>query len=112
MKKLLTIVKPLEYIKEQPYQFIVWFLVAIILGLIGFWAPMLINKLLNQQIVINNIVKTGVLASFSIIILADGIVTTLVAKDSGKSNTTAGIRGFFGIIAVLLVVLNIISLVL
>ena len=73
--------EPLIIIKEQPYQFTVWWIVAMVFGLAGFWLPILgavIYDEYNHQVLLN-LVQAGSLAAFSVVILADGIASMFVA---------------------------------
>jgi hypothetical protein len=107
MRILQNLKEPLRYIQEQPFQFITWVMVAIILGLVSFWAPILILLLLGRDVSFYEQIRTGVLLSFNFVILADGIATSLVSENSGKNTTAAGIRGIAGAFAIFLVVLNV-----
>jgi hypothetical protein len=110
MKALaLQLYAPLESIKEQPWQFAVWWLVANIIGLTGVWLPLLMLYWSDRpvQIAFQNIVYAGSLASFCIVILADGIASNLVARKTGSSQTAVGVRAFLSIIAIILVLITV-----
>jgi hypothetical protein len=85
-------------------QFTVWWIVAIFLGLSGFWLPLLLHYVRDGTHVqfFNGYLRAGNFASFSIVILADGLATTLVAVNAGRSITAAGIRGLMGVFALIL----------
>jgi Na+/melibiose symporter-like transporter len=53
------------------------------------------------------LIYTGTLASFSIVLLSEGLAATLIVVDAGTNDTAAGMRAFFGSIAVLLVVTHV-----
>jgi hypothetical protein len=101
--------EPLNLIREQPLQFTVWWIVAIFFGLAGFWLPLLLEfvKAGSPNQVFQNYIKSGNLASFSIVILADGLATTLVAVNAGRNVTAAGIRGLIGVAALILFIINV-----
>ncbi len=112
MKTLLKhIAEPLNSIKKQPYHFVVWWLAAVVLGLAGFWLPVLLlvscGNLEGAKLAFKNMTSAGNLASFSVVILADGIAASLVAVGAGSNITAAGIRGVVGIIALLLVIIQV-----
>lgn len=101
--------EPLQLIREQPYQFTVWWIVAIFFGLAAFWLPLLLEVVKHgaPSQVFQNYIKSGNLASFCIVILADGLATTLVAVNAGRNVTAAGIRGLLGVAALILFVTNV-----
>lgn len=106
MKFLKYFFEPIKFIKDQPFQFIVWVIVAIILGLTGFWLPLISVTLVGQGSSFENQIKVGTLMSFNIVILADGLALFLTAVNAGRSTTTAGIRGLMGIFALILILLS------
>lgn len=110
MKKVFnTLALPLELIRKEPLQFSVWWIVAIILGLSGFWLPLLLRSVSNGNwfTFYEGYLKAGNFASFSIVILADGIATTLVAVNAGRNIIAAGIRGLMGVFALILALINV-----
>jgi hypothetical protein len=112
-KVLNSLALPLELIQREPLQFTVWWIVAIILGLSGFWLPLLLHSVLDGSwyMYFEGYLKAGSLASFSIVVLADGIATTLVAVNAGRNLVAAGIRGLIGVFALLLTLINVAILV-
>jgi hypothetical protein len=114
MKKVVNyFASPLELIRQEPLQFSVWWIVAIILRLSGFWLPILLHWIIDDTWYkyFEVYLTTGHLASFSIVILADGIATTLVAVNAGRNVTAAGIRGLIGVFALILAFINVAILV-
>jgi hypothetical protein len=110
MRKFVSnLLEPIGLIRQQPLQFTVWWIVAIVFGLAGFWLPLLIECVKEgaPSQVFNIYVKSGNLASFNVVILADGLATTLVAVNAGRNLTAAGIRGLFGVVALILFIINI-----
>ncbi|MCK4860047.1 MAG: hypothetical protein KAS87_05770 [Candidatus Omnitrophica bacterium] len=101
--------EPLASIKQRPYHFAVWWLVANMLGLAGFWLPILLVYISGREIsnVFINLMKAGSLASFSVIILADGIAALFATVGTGTNIKAAGIKGLFGIVALLLVLISV-----
>jgi hypothetical protein len=67
--------RPLNSIKEQPYQFAVWWIVANVFGLAGFLLPIFLGWIRNKVMyeVFLASVRGGSLASFSVVLLAEGI---------------------------------------
>ena len=107
---LLQLNEPFSSIKSRPFHFVVWLIVAIVLGLAGFWLPPLLLAFFkdgNASIAIENYVYAGGLASFSIVILADGIASNLITVKAGSNLTAAGIRGIAGSIALILVFIQV-----
>ena len=98
---LIQLYDPIRSIKSQPYQFIVWWLVANVLGLAGIWLPLIILYFSERPVYVafQNIVNAGSLASFCVVILAEGVASNLVARKTGSSVTAVGIRALFSIIA-------------
>jgi len=82
---LRSIKEPLELIRSEPYHFLAWWTVAIVLGMVGFWLPILLTFASGGAThkVFENLVNYGGLASFGVVILADGIATTIVAVRAG-----------------------------
>lgn len=110
MKKIFSNLSlPLELIRKEPLQFSVWWIVAIVLGLSGFWLPLLLHSVSDGNVCLfyQEYLKSKSFASFSIVILADGLATTLVAVNAGRNITAAGIRGIVGIMALLLTIINV-----
>ncbi len=99
--------KPFATIKKQPLQFVVWCFIANVLGLSGFWLPVFLAWYRGADVnaVYTQVIQTGTLASFSMVILADGIATTL-SVFGGSNITAAGIRGLAGAGALLLLILQ------
>ena len=107
---------PLGYIEEKPFHFVTWALVALVLGLSGVWLPTLLAAVRGRSMCdfLFSAVNGGALAAFSVVLLADGIATAIVAekniseKQENSSRPTAiGIRGMITIIAIILVVVQV-----
>ena len=110
------VVAPLSYIEERPYHFVTWAFVALALGLSGIWLPTLLCRMHGKSMCdfLFNSVNGGGLAAFSVVLLADGIATAIVAektlseKNNGEPRPTAtGVRGMISIFAVILVVIQV-----
>ncbi len=115
MSKLINyLAEPLRLIRLEPLQFTVWLIVAIFLGLSGFWLPLLLHYVRDGSHIqfLDSYVRAGNLASFSIVILADGLATTLAAVNAGRNITAAGIRGLMGVFALILSFVSVAVLVL
>lgn len=105
---LVHLSEPLKSIKCQPYHFVVWWLVANVLGLAGIWLPLMIlyfsdRPVSTVYIVLEKIINAGALSSFCVVILAEGITSNLVARKTESSTTAVGIRALFTIIALILI---------
>lgn len=114
MNRLVSyLAEPLRLIRQQPLQFTVWWIVAIFLGLSGFWLPLLLHYVRDGTHVqfFDSYLRAGSLASFSIVILADGLATTLVAVNAGRNITAAGIRALMGVFALILAFVSVAVLV-
>ena len=100
---------PLDLIRQEPLQFSVWWIVAMVLGLSSFWLPLLLHAVGDGAwySFFEEYLKGGNFASFSIVVLADGIATTLVTVNAGRNITTAGIRGLINVFALLLAFVNV-----
>ncbi len=102
---------PLEYINERPYHFLTWAVVAIVLGLSGVWLPTLLAYVRGKdaQDVLMNCINGGGLAAFSVVLLADGIASAMVAEkvDTSSSPTATGVRGLISSLAILVVIVQV-----
>lgn len=109
IKYLSHFAEPLRLIRYEPLQFTVWWLVAIVLGLSGFWLPLILRFFGDgtHRVFFDSYLKAGNLASFSIVILADGLATTLVAVNAGRNITAAGIRGLTGVFALIIAFISV-----
>ncbi len=110
MKKFFSdFAQPLSVIWKKPHQYLVWWLVAMFVGLASFWLPFILRYLVDgtQMQFTREYFKSGSMASFSIVILADGLATCLVVANSGRNHVTAGIKGILGVTTLILVVLNV-----
>jgi Na+/melibiose symporter-like transporter len=101
--------EPLRSVTDRPWQFIVWWLVAIVVGSAGFWLPILLvwydGGPTSDKFAL--LIYAGTLASFSVVLLSEGLAATLIVVDAGTNDTAAGMRAFFGSIAVLLVLTHV-----
>jgi hypothetical protein len=101
--------EPLSSVSKRPWQFIVWWFVAIVVGSAGFWLPIFLvwydGGSANEKVTL--LIYTGTLASFSVVLLSEGLAATLIAVDAGTNDNAAGMRAFFGSAAVLLVVTHV-----
>lgn len=98
--------EPLSTITKQPYHFMCWLLVAIVLGLLSLWITMFssyINET-NLSIAYGDFLKGKNLATFSIVILAEGIAGALLSLNSGKSDSAVGVRAIAGILCIIILV--------
>jgi len=95
--------EPLSSIRREPYHFAVWCLVTNVVGLAGFWLPLILVLAEGKSAYdsFQSLLNAGVLASFGVVILADGVAATLVVVKGGSNITAAGIRGLTGGFAIL-----------
>jgi hypothetical protein len=98
---------PFTSIAEQPFDFISWFVIAVIIGLAGSWLPLVLywseEKLTSA--VFFSLVRAGGPASFSVVLLAEGISSAFAALRAGTNAHTAGLRRLaFGIALIVLLV--------
>jgi len=110
MKSLVRhLLEPIKSIKDQPFHFAAWWLVANVIGLAGFWLPLLIlhGRGKPSYLVFERLVHAGTLASFSIVILADGIAATLFTLGAGSNITALGIRALITIIAIIITIIQV-----
>lgn len=103
------LVGPLNSIWEQPYQFAVWWIVANVFGLAGFLLPIFLswsrNKVTHEVFLAS--VRAGSLASFSVVLLAEGISGALVAQGAGTNLVAAGLRGLVSVLALLVAMIQV-----
>ena len=102
---------PLGFINERPYHFLTWAAVAVILGMSGIWLPTLLAFVRGKDwlSVLHTTINNGNLASYGVVLLADGIAAAMVAEraKSGPSPTASGIRGMVCSFAIVLVVIQV-----
>jgi hypothetical protein len=100
---------PIKSIKDQPFHFAGWWLVANVIGLAGFWLPLLLLYCSGKPstLVFERLIQAGALASFSVVILADGIAANLVTLGAGSNITALGIRALITIIAIIITVIQV-----
>jgi hypothetical protein len=103
------LLEPIRSIKDQPFHFAAWWLVANVIGLAGFWLPLLLLHGSGKPtyLVFERLINAGTLASFSVVIIADGIAATLVTSGAGSNLTALGMRALITIIAFLLALIQI-----
>jgi hypothetical protein len=101
--------EPLVSIKENPYEFIVWWTAANIFGLAGFWLPMLICSVqgLDTHSAFLELINSGTLSAFSVVLLIEGLAAIWVVRETGTNFTAVGIRGFVSILALIVAVIQV-----
>lgn len=109
MRLFKKFLEPLNSIRERPLQFICWGLVAIVLGLSGFWLPLLISIVTYSETsaVFQNLMIAGNLPIFSIVILAECVAALIVAMGTGSNIVAAGMRGIMSTIAMVVLVVQV-----
>jgi hypothetical protein len=92
---------PLNVVREQPYQFAVWWIVANVFGLSGLLLPVLFNLSRGKSScdIWVSALRAGTFYSFGVVLLAEGIAATAVAVKSGTSLVSAGLRGLVSVLA-------------
>lgn len=107
-----NLLEPFKSITQQPYQFIGWLLIANVLGLAGFWLPLFLlygkGLLTNQSFDV--LLNAGNLASFSVVILADGITALLFTKGTGSNMVALGMRGVASGLAFIFILIQVVIL--
>jgi hypothetical protein len=98
--------EPFSSVSDRPWHFFTWWFVANIFGLAGFWLPILLvwggGGAAAASKTFRDLVYAGTLASFSVVLLADGIASVLIVVGGGSNITAAGMRGLVGCVAFLL----------
>ena len=99
--------EPLQEIGDNPYYFMAWFFVAVIIGAVGIWVPLLITAL-DGPIPFNwrSAVLPGNLASFNTVLLSECLAAAFLAVKAGISKKTAGIRAIIAAFGTLLIIVN------
>jgi hypothetical protein len=97
--------EPLRSIQEQIWDFLIWCLVAIVVGLIGFWLPIILlatdPNAPGVGGLFHNLIDNGHLATFSIVLLAESVAGVIIALRAGSNVVAGGMRSFFSLAAVL-----------
>src|SRR5580700_5691243 len=101
--------EPLSSVSDRPFHFVAWCVAAICLGSAGFWLPILLlwGGGGSAYETFTVLVYAGSLASFSVVLLSDGVAATLVAVGTGSNIAAAGMRGLIGCIAFLLALVHV-----
>jgi hypothetical protein len=104
-----SLYEPIKSIKDRPFHFVTWWLVANVIGLAGFWLPLLVLYCTGKpsDLIFERLIQAGTLASFSIVILADGIATSLVTFGAGSNVTALGIRAVITILAIIIAIIQV-----
>jgi len=108
LRLICPFVLPLSRIAKKPYQFFAWIIVVLVVGLSGFWLPLLLVKMTGTSDVsstFTNLLHTGMLASFCVAILSEGLVGIIIAENSGNNLTALGIKGIIGGWAIILIII-------
>ena len=101
---------PLKSITTKPYQFTVWLFVTVFFGLAGFWLPLLLVAVHQDQSispVLVRLIGSGALASFCVVILAEGIAGVLVTVGGGGNDAAAGLRALAGGLAIMFILVGV-----
>lgn len=100
---------PFISIKEQPFDFFSWLIVAVVIGLAGLWLPIILfwtqERLTCASLLA--LVRAGGPASFSVVLLAEGVSSALSALRAGANPHTAALRRLVTGIAFIVVVVQV-----
>lgn len=100
---------PIVSITEQPFDFISWFIIAVVIGLAGLWLPIVLfwseERLTSAAFF--SLVRAGGPASFSIVLLAEGISSAWAALRAGTSPHTTGLRRLASGVALVVLVVQV-----
>jgi hypothetical protein len=99
--------KPLIAISKGKIQYSIWAISAFVLGLSGFWLPILISSISNIQSLrlANRLLNAGILASFCVVIIADGVAGLFTYVTSKPR--VLGLKGLVGMMALVIVIIQI-----
>jgi|GEM_PF-4014343 hypothetical protein len=98
---------PLEAIKSNPFHFITWFVAVPVIGLMGFWLPILLVWSYSGDVktVFEHLLYAGTTASVCVAILGEGVYAMMIANATGLNKTTSGIRGLIVCWSIVIVIL-------
>lgn len=105
--------EPVWSVRGRHFQFMAWFAVVILLGLVATWLPFLLlwGRVQNPAGTLTTAFQlqlyTGTLGSFCVPVLAEGLVGLLLAEKAGSNRTAAGVRGIVGAFTVILMMLTV-----
>lgn len=105
----LELKQPLYSISKKPHQFVTWLLVSTVLGLSSFWLPLIFLPLAKKMSFLDAVcalISTGTLASFGIVVLADGIAAASAAEKDPGNDSAKGIRTTVQATTIILIVLQ------
>lgn len=80
-----------------------------VFGLSGFWLPLLLLGMRGEPIApaLDSLVQSGSLASFSVVLLAEGIAAVLITVGAGANPAAAGLRALAGCVGFVLVLIQV-----
>lgn len=107
-KLVQQLAEPISSIRNQLWSFRVWLIVVIGFGLAGLWVPTILALATGRSAVdmFTALVYGGTLASFSIVLLADGIASAMNVVGAGSNSVAAAMRALVVIAAIFLVLLE------
>lgn len=98
--------EPFNTISQQPYHFVLWLIFAVGFGLLSLWITLFSGFLYDKSIicVFGEYLNSKNLATFSIVILAEGIAGGLLAINAEKSSTARPLRAIAGTLSILVLI--------
>ncbi|WP_143185868.1 hypothetical protein [Algoriphagus halophilus] len=100
---------PFVTISEDRWKFISWLILLVTFGLLGIWMPLIDNLFVNEcrKIPFNNIILSGSLSTFSIVILVEGLSNLFNVKPKGKSKLSKGLKSITFGFTILIFTINV-----
>lgn len=104
---ILPLLEPWKIIRTRRFHFVAWVVGLPILGLAGFWLPLVLTGAMKLSIkpVFEQLLYGGTLVAFSVTILAEGCFGLLTAEKAGSNPNALAIRGLAGIFTIVLIVM-------
>jgi len=96
--------EPWKSIKCRPFHFFSWFFAVPLIGLAGFWLPLVLVWGFGGDVrtVCAQLLYAGTTASVCVAILGEGVHAMMTADEGGSNKTAMGIRSLVVIWAIIL----------
>jgi len=104
MKNLFKIFAHFKTIKDDPTNFVLWFLTAIILSLSSFWIPLVSGYIINKDFYCK-LMENNPFVVFSIVLLSNSILYSINHIGSGSNNFAVALRGTTLVLTIMFLVL-------
>ncbi len=91
-------------IKNNPFKFVMWIFISIIISLSSLWLPLLIGLLISHD-VSKEIFEPQPLIFFSIVLICDALLTSVCIEGSYSNKMSTTIRGLSIVIAIIALVI-------